>query len=307
MTEDKLVSVIIPTYKRPDLLPRAITSVLEQTYKNIEIIIVDDNDPSWNERRLTEEVMENFKNHNIQYLKHETNKNGSASRNTGFWHSKGDYIMFLDDDDEFTEHKVEKQVEKLEALDSSWGACYTSYIRKKNGKTIVYGAEKREGSLLTEELSRNLFVHAGSNLMIRRDVVEEVRGFDEGFKRNQDIEFLSRILVNYKLAYVDVVGLIVHIGDREYSKENFEQITRDYVNKFSKIVDTLSEYERSIIERMIELQLLRHYLTTGGNRSKFIHHLFKNKSVSIYLFFSYLVYLVKRKITRKAFGFEYRW
>lgn len=305
MNENKLVSVIIPTYKRPDSLPRAINSVLKQTYEKIEIIVVDDNDPCWDERILTEKVMEQFTDHKVQYLRHEVNKNGSAARNTGFWHSKGEYIMFLDDDDEFTEHKVEEQVKKLESLDNSWGACYTSYVRKQNGKVIVHGAEKREGSLLSEELMRNLFVHAGSNLMIRRKVVEEVNGFDENFKRNQDIEFLSRILMNYKLAYVDIVGLIVHIHPNEYSKKNFERITVEYIDKFDNIIKTLPYEDQIRVNKMIELQLFRNYITTKGKFNKAIKQILDNK-INVFIATRYLLHLLKRKISRRAYGFSIR-
>lgn len=303
MNIEKLVSVIIPTYKRPDTLSRAIDSVLNQSYKNIEIIVVDDNDSMWEERTMTEKVMESYSYSSLKYIKHNVNKNGSAARNTGFSYSKGDYIMFLDDDDEFTKHKVEKQVKRLDSLDETWGACYTGYVRKKNGKVVVRSGEKREGSLLSEELMRNLFVHAGSNLMIRREVVEEVKGFDETFKRNQDVEFLSRILISYKLAYVDMVGLVVHIHDRENSNRNFEKITSEYLNKFENIIKKLPETEESKIYKMIELQLFRHYITTSGKRHKIIQQINK-KRVSIRLIIKYLLHLFNRKLTGKAYGFK---
>lgn len=82
---DKLVSVIIPTYKRSDCLPNAIKSVLNQTYKDIEIIVVDDNDPESEYRKNTEKVMEGFSQYsNVIYIKHDINRNGSVARNTGF-------------------------------------------------------------------------------------------------------------------------------------------------------------------------------------------------------------------------------
>jgi glycosyltransferase involved in cell wall biosynthesis len=303
MKDKKLVSVIIPTYKRPDTLPRALESVLKQSYNNIEIIVVDDNDPEWHERVLTEQLMESYLNQNVHYVKHERNKNGSAARNTGFRHSKGAYIMFLDDDDEFTEHKVEEQVKKLDALDKSWGACYTNYVRKKNGKVIVRGAEKREGALLSEELMRNLFVHAGSNLMIRREVVEEINGFDESFTRNQDVEFLTRILMKYKLAYVDIVGLIVHVSDKVKPNINFEKITTEYLSKFYSYIDILEKKDRDNVYRMINLQLFRNFLLTKGKRKKAISLIVKN-DISFILALRYIFHLITRKVTKKAYGFR---
>lgn len=304
MDHKELVSVIIPTYKRADTLPRAINSVLNQTYKRVEIIVVDDNDPSTLYRKNTENIMKQYENNiNVHYVKHEKNKNGSAARNTGIRKSIGEYIMFLDDDDEFLPEKIDAQVEFFEKRDETWGACYTNYIRKKNGKIIVRGSEKREGYLLKEELMRNLFVHAGSNLMIRRSVVEEVKGFDESFVRNQDIEFLSRILINYKLGYIDVTGLVVHAHDFVQSQKSFEEITEDYRIKFATIIEKLSDIDKVKVNNMLNLQLFRYYITTSNMRKKAIQQI-KNKDIRLVLTTRYLIHLIVRKFSKKAYGFK---
>lgn len=303
MDEEKLVSIIIPTYKRAETLPRAIKSVLKQKYNNIEVIIVDDNVPGSDHRKQTEIVMENFlKKDCIIYLQHEKNKNGSAARNTGFKHSKGDYIMFLDDDDEFINNKIAAQVAKLESLDHSWGACYANYIRKRNGKIVVYGAEKREGNLLKQELMRNLFIHAGSNLMVRREVIEEIGGFDESFNRNQDIEFMIRILVKYKLAFVKEQGLVIHISKNVFAKKKFEEITENYLKNFFYLINEFDEDDKKDIYKMINLQLLRNYLVTKGKRKEAVSLIKKNK-LDILIIIRYFFYLLNRRITKKAYGF----
>ena len=82
--KEKMVSVIIPTYKRADYLTRAIDSVLNQTYNNIEIIVVDDNNSNSTDRKNTESIMQKYnENSKIKYIKHSKNMNGSAARNTG--------------------------------------------------------------------------------------------------------------------------------------------------------------------------------------------------------------------------------
>ena len=97
-----LVTAVITTHKRkPDVVERALKSVLKQTYDNIEVFVVDDNDPSFIERIATEEVMSQYENNpKVTYIQHEYNKNGSAARNTGWLHAKGKYITYIDDDDE---------------------------------------------------------------------------------------------------------------------------------------------------------------------------------------------------------------
>ena len=103
-----LVTVVIPTYNRPVYLKRCIDSVLNQTYKRIEIIVVDDNNPDTEARKETEAIIAEFVSAGqVKYIQHERNKNGSAARNTGWKASHGEYITFLDDDDEIHATKIE--------------------------------------------------------------------------------------------------------------------------------------------------------------------------------------------------------
>ena len=102
-----LVSVIIPTYKRPTMLGRAIDSVLNQSYTNTEVVVVDDNSNGDMFRMETIQYMEKYINdYRVKYIKHERNQNGSAARNTGIQNSVGEYIAFLDDDDYFLKNRI---------------------------------------------------------------------------------------------------------------------------------------------------------------------------------------------------------
>lgn len=302
---NELVSVIIPTYKRADTLTRSIDSVLNQSYQNIEIIVVDDNNPNSKERLETENAMNTYSyNKAVKYIKHEFNKNGAAARNTGFKKSNGKYIMFLDDDDEFLPDKVKFQVECLQEKDESWGACYTRYIRMRNGKVFLRSTEKREGNLLVEELKRNLFVAAGSNLMIRRSVVEELNGFNESFKRNQDQEFLSRLLLKYKLAYANIEGAIIHLHDNMNANSvDFDELTKQYLETFSDIISKLEKKDQMEIIRMINLQRLRKKLSESGKRIEALNML-RSKEVRLWDASLYFLHLLNRKITKTSYGFE---
>lgn len=300
--KSRLVSIIIPTFDRPIMLKRTINSVLNQTYKNIEVIVVDDNNPDTPSRKETTKLMTEFEDKRIVYIKHNKNKNGSAARNTGFKVSNGDYIMFLDDDDEFFDRKVQEQLNRMESLDIEWGACYTSYERRLKSKMIAQSAETREGNLLLEELSRNLFVHAGSNLMIRREVVKELNGFDEHFKRNQDVEFLVRFFNRYKLAYVDYLGLIVNKDDRRNSKIDFSKLTTQYIEKFQSNIESLSEIQLFKFSTLINLQLIRYYFSKL-RLIKFLLIIIKKK-LSFFTVLDYFIYLIRRKFTKKVFGYN---
>ena len=186
------VSVIIPTYKRPDTLDRAVRCVLNQTYPNVEAIVVDDNDPDTEGRLRTEEMMKQFEgNPRVKYIKHDHNRNGSAARNTGVRSSRAEYVAFLDDDDEFMTGKIAAQVQVLQDRGLEWGACYSKYSYKKTGMNELISSEHREGNLYLEALMRSFHIAGGSNLLVRRIYYDQIGGFDEAFRRNQDVEWAN--------------------------------------------------------------------------------------------------------------------
>lgn len=104
-TKTPFVSVVLPTYNRASLLGRAIQSVLSQTYKDLELIIVDDGSSD-----ETDEVVRAFADSRIRYLKHPKNRGVSAARNTGMMAALGEFIAFQDSDDEWLPDKLEKQL-----------------------------------------------------------------------------------------------------------------------------------------------------------------------------------------------------
>ena len=280
MNSNVFVSVVIPTYKRPDKLDVAIKSVLQQSYPNVEVIVVDDNDPDTEGRRLTEEKMTQFDNEpRVRYIKHERNKNGSAARNTGARAAKGEYVAFLDDDDEYLPRKIETQLEALEGRDEEWACCYSKFATRKAGGKAVKGHEHREGNLYLEALSRNLWIASGSNLLVRKDAFFDIDGFDESFIRNQDIEFLTRLLKKYKIAYAPYCGLIVNI---HYNHSFFdeEDITQQYLKRFEGFVSTLSADEQKLFYRNINQQRFFYYFRNKHDFKK-CFEMIKNKEVSI--------------------------
>ncbi|MBQ9975955.1 MAG: glycosyltransferase family 2 protein [Clostridia bacterium] len=302
----KLVSVIIPTYKRPEALTRSVDSVLAQTHKNIEVVVVDDNGIGTEYGLKTAEVMSRYANDGrVKYVQHEKNINGSAARNTGIRASKGEYIMFLDDDDEFLPVKAESQLERLEGLDETWGACYSDYVRVSpdGSKLVSRCKETAEGDMLFHELSRNFFIAAGSNLMVRRSVIDDLGGFNESFVRNQDISFLVKILKKYKIARADKVGLRVHVHPRNTHKETFEQITARFIESFKDDINALPPEKQKDFYRMINLQRFRSFFGKSSTRGEAIK-LIKNKDVKIFDAIRYFFHLAYRKIFKVSCGFK---
>src|SRR5699024_729448 len=109
----------------------------------------------------------------IRYLYHETNLNGSAARNTGIDNSNGEYICFLDDDDEFEIDKISSQYNKLNELGNDWLGCYTGHTRyfvEDDNSTKIYRPRK-EGNILQDVLTFKIDHVSGSSLMIKRKVI----------------------------------------------------------------------------------------------------------------------------------------
>lgn len=126
-----MISVIIPTYNRRNTLKRAISSVLRQTYQDIEIIVVDD---ASTDDTYSYMVSQYGEAENIIYIRNEENVGQSAARNIGVRYARGKYVAFLDSDDEWMETKLEKQINALQ--NSRTEVCYSSFVWKwKNGMT----------------------------------------------------------------------------------------------------------------------------------------------------------------------------
>ena len=267
-----LVSVIIPTYSRPTTLDRAINSVLEQTYENVEAIVVDDNNPGTEARSLTEHLMLKYKSEpKVKYIQHEFNKNGSAARNTGVRNSNGVYIAFLDDDDIFLPNKVEKQVEKMESLSEDWGACYTAFYTQKKELHRIKSTINDEGNVYLKALMRELGIAGGSNLLLKRSIFDELNGFDESFRRYQDVEFILRLSRKYKIAYVPEYALVIVSGIERNVKIDYEEISKRYIETFKSFIDELSPSDKQKFYICINKERLYHFIRVEHNYAKAVN------------------------------------
>lgn len=194
VNENPTVSIIIPTYNRAHLVGRAIQSVLNQTYQDFEIIVVDDGSVD-----NTEEIVGEFQRRDkrVKYLKHKVNKGGSAARNTGIKASRGEYIAFLDSDDEWLPRKLQLQMEVFQKSPSRVGAVYTAYVYvKDSGKEINEHKISKNGNIHLALLQGNI-VGTTSTLLIKRSCFEKVGLFDERLKSCQDWDMWLRISSMY--------------------------------------------------------------------------------------------------------------
>jgi len=193
------VSVIIPSYNRAHLLGRAIQSILNQTYQDFEIIVVDDGS-----KDNTEEVVRGFNDKRIRYIWHEVNKGGSAARNTGIKAARGEYIAFQDSDDEWLSQKLEKQMKVFEKVSPKVGVVYTGYWRLKGDKKTYIPSSKvsqKEGDIHKILLEVN-FVTTQA-VVVKTECFERAGMFEEELRRLEDWELWIRISKYYHFKCID--------------------------------------------------------------------------------------------------------
>lgn len=192
-----LVSVIIPTYSRNNTLEKAIDSVLAQTYKNIEIIVVDDNLPGSQFRADTNHIMKKYVDqYEVQYIQNTENLGGAGARNVGIEASRGEYLAFLDDDDEYYPQKIEKQLRVfLESENDLLALVFCdSVMTHDNDKFVCYVKPRYKGCCIYEAMRDNCLA-ATSQWLVRKDIICGIGGFDL-VPSKQDSQLILKLLAS---------------------------------------------------------------------------------------------------------------
>jgi glycosyltransferase involved in cell wall biosynthesis len=180
-TKEPLVSVIIPVYNRKDLLPRTLKSIVNQTYKHLEILVIDDGSSE-----DIKSVADSFNDPRIRYFRHNRNKGVAAARNTGLKEAKGDFIAFLDSDDEYMPKKTEKQVSIFfENSSDNTGVVYCGiFMRREDSGYPKYRLN------YPKFCKWNFFLQ---QILVKRTAVEKVGLFDTAFPQTDDTDFIFRL------------------------------------------------------------------------------------------------------------------
>lgn len=189
LKEKPRVSVIIPTYNRAHLICRTLESACEQSYKNLEIIVVDDASTD-----NTEEAIASIKDARICYIRHQMNYGGGTARNTGLKAATGKYVAFLDSDDQWLINKIEWQLLELE--NSNFTEKTVSYTQFKSENKYGEAILPHRGKLNNETVADYLFVNGGeiltSTIMIPRSLALSVP-FRPDLKKHQDVDLYLRL------------------------------------------------------------------------------------------------------------------
>lgn len=191
------VSVVIPTYNDGKRIRRAINSTLNQTYNISEIIVIDDHSevPA---REFIEDIYN--ENSSIRIFRHGRNKGANAARTTGMNLAHGDYIAFLDSDDEWLENKIEQQVRQ--AKNTNAGVIYTGITRFESSEVTDVSVSNRSGQITTDLLQGN-FIGSFSTILLRADLVNTVGYPDPRLPSWQDWDYYIRLSLETKFSEVD--------------------------------------------------------------------------------------------------------
>jgi len=240
-----LVSIIIPTYNRADLLSRAIQSVINQTYKDWELLIIDDGSTD-----NTKEIVEEFvkKDPRIKYF-YQENKGQGAARNLGIRESKGEYIAFLDSDDEFLENKIEKSV-KIFNEDKNIGMIYSNAIIIGNyldNKKSLEISKLYYGNIYKKLLLNNFITT--STVVVKKEVFLNCGFFNKSslLRNFEDYDMWLRIAKKYKIGYISEVLVKYNFSPKINSWEKRKNAYKAMIYIYFKNLKTANLFEKFII------------------------------------------------------------
>ena len=238
-----LVSVVIPTYRRSDLLMKAIESVLNQSYRNLELLVVNDNVRGDEYSLALYKMLEPIKDKRFQLIEQETHINGAAARNAGIRAAKGEYIAFQDDDDYWEVNKIEEQVKLLSSLDNTWGAVACMKRFYNNGVLSCVSYPYRSGNILTEILDTRISLGTGA-VLIRREALDNSGYFDESLFRNQDLQLFARLASKYKIKLDKVYLHNREVKDDQNrpTVEKLDQIKKNYFKSVQDLIDSMPKH-----------------------------------------------------------------
>jgi len=234
------VSVIIPTYNYKHFIQKAIDSVLTQTYKDFEIIVVDDGSTD-----NTGDMIESKYDRNVTYI-YQDNKGASAARNKGIEASCGEYLVFLDADDYFLSSSIKERLTVLED-NKTIGWVYSRWQYVDTERNVLENAFPNAPFAYKKKLRGNIFMDIlsgalinTSSVLLRRTCAEDTGGFDHRLSAFQDYDFWLRVSHDHQVEYLDKVLVYITCHKDSISFTQPPYPSRAIINR--KIEENYSNY-----------------------------------------------------------------
>ena len=290
-----LVSIIVATYRREDVLWNALSSLSSQSYSNIEVVLVDDNDDlQWNTsvRDVVERFEKKYPSVMFQYIVNHPNRGSAETRNIGISVANGDYITFLDDDDVYLPDKVKQQVAFMEQKQLDYSIT-DLYLYNENGKLV----DKRTRGYLTTANEHKLFechmkyhITGTDAMMFRKDYIVKIGGFPP-INVGDEFHLMQRAIEHEgKFGYLPVCDIMayVHTGEGGLSSGQGK------INGENALYEHKKKYFCSLNRKTVKYIKTRHYAVLAyaylrmGQIWKFLLNSMFGFFISPVLFFSVL-------------------
>jgi glycosyltransferase involved in cell wall biosynthesis len=228
ISNNPLVSVIIPTYNRGQVIKESIESAIQQTYKNMEIIVVDDGSSD-----DTKAICEKYPK--IKYIFQE-NSGASSARNNALTHASGDYIAFLDSDDVWHPDKTSEQMAFFDENDTV-GLVFCDCARPVEGKHLFSPIPPRQPAPIIGLKEIVLYPYLGTpSVILKKEVLNTIGNFNTQLKSAEDLEFFIRIAEHYLIGYVQktYVSICKSEGSLSDNAESYKDILKVYKMFFKR-------------------------------------------------------------------------
>jgi glycosyltransferase involved in cell wall biosynthesis len=291
--DNPFFTVVIPTHNRSNLLKRAVESVIDQTFENFELIIVDDHSTDG-----TSSVVKSLADPRIRYMLNCRTKGACGARNTGIFAAKGKWVAFLDDDDVWLPEKLRYQYEKAINVNHTIGLICTDYAILKDKQSDPVVIKNRPSGWVRDKLLYDGGIGCLSSSCIRSDILSLIGGFDERFPSSQDQDLWFRVAEVSEFTYVPKT--LVHMY-QEKRKDRIGQNAKckleGYImlrKKYSALIDqslrlrhryespiftyALLRYNRSLVAKCLPWVLLGLLID--------LPHFSRTIQTTLYLFFS---------------------
>lgn len=246
------ISIVVPTYNSANTILRSLDSVFKQTYQNFEVIICDDNSTD-----EINKILDQIKDDRVKIIYLDNNQGSAVTRNTAMKIAQGEFIAFLDSDDEWYPNKLELQISLFS--DRSVGLVFGgAKIVKNNTKTSFYKPQKEWELDSFRKLFLGQISYITSTAIFRKECIDKVGLMEPELRRNQDFDFFLRILKHYNLKIIDKPLAVFNVNTKKTTFNRLQNSISFYEN------ERISFFEENFTQKEINLFFARKYRDLCG-------------------------------------------